>query len=76
MGKVKSWLWDQAEDKLDSITIKIENGEIDHDTAYKMIDDDTSTAWNILGFDTIDDVKDYLSEIVVKSEQQAELVDF
>ena len=39
-----------------------------------MVDDDTTIALNILGFDTVDDVKDYQA-IVVKTEQQ-ELVEF
>ena len=40
-----------------------------------MVEDDTTTAWEMLGFDTVEDVKDP-SDIVVKTEQQAELVDF
>ena len=76
MGKVKAWAWDEAENKLDSIVHKIENGLIDHDQAYKMIDDDKYTNWGLLGFDTSDDVKDFICETTVKTFQQAALVDF
>ena len=41
-----------------------------------MIDDDKYTNWGLLGFDTSDDVKDFICETTVKTFQQAELVDF
>ena len=73
MCKVKAWAYDEAEDKIDSIVQKIENGLIDHNQAYKIIDEDKYTNWGLLGFDTIDDVKMFLSETSLK---EAELVNF
>ena len=48
MGKVKAWAWDEAEDKLDSIVQKVENGIIDHNQAYKIIDDDKYTNLSLI----------------------------
>ena len=76
MGKVKAWAYDEAEDKIDSIVQKIENGLIDHTQAYKIIDDDKYTNWGLLGFDTSEDVKDFIGETTVKAFSQSELVDF
>ena len=61
MGKVKNWLWDQAEDFLDDLETKIKNG-MRVPEAMKLVNK-ADIAFDLIGFNDIDEVEDYLSDI-------------
>jgi negative regulator of genetic competence, sporulation and motility len=65
MSKVKNWAWDKAEEKLDDVVDRIENGTLTQSQAVKEIQD-ADENWGLVGFDTVEDVIDFLSEIKVK----------
>jgi len=65
MSKVKNWAWDCAEKKLDEVVEKVENGLLTQSQAVKEIKDSNEN-WGLLGFDSVDDIIDYISEIKVK----------
>lgn len=65
MSKVKNWAWDKAEDKLDDVVEKVEKGLLTKSQAVKEIQD-ADENWGLLGFDTVDDVIDFIDEIEIK----------
>ncbi|MBR18607.1 MAG: hypothetical protein CMA64_00420 [Euryarchaeota archaeon] len=65
MSKVKNWLWDKAEDKLDSIINRVKTNQITKSQAVKEISD-ADEAWELIGFDTVEDVIDFVDEVEVQ----------
>jgi hypothetical protein len=65
MSKVKNWAWDKAEDKLDDVVEKVEKGLLTKSQAVKEIQD-ADENWGLLGFDTVDDVIDFIDEIEIQ----------
>ena len=62
MGQVKNWLWDQAEDFLFGIEKKVKSGVLSvADAMVKCKEADI--AWDLIGFNDVDEVEDYLSDI-------------
>ena len=53
------WAWDKAEEKLEDTVDKLRCGFITQSQAVKEIQD-ANEAWELMGFDTIDDVSDYM----------------
>ena len=65
MGAVKNWLWDKAENKLDSIVDRVKTNQITKSQAVKEIQD-ADEAWELIGFDTVEDVIDFIDEVEVQ----------
>ena len=65
MGAVKNWAWDCAEKKLDEVVEKVENGLLTQSQAVKEIQD-ADENWGLVGFDTVNDVIDFICEVKVK----------
>tara|TARA_Y100000114_G_scaffold130936_1_gene128932 strand:- start:28 stop:231 length:204 start_codon:yes stop_codon:yes gene_type:complete len=61
MGKVKNWLWDQAEDFLNDLETKIKNG-MRVPEAMKLVNK-ADIAFDLIGFNDLDEVEYYLSDI-------------
>lgn len=57
------WAWDKAEAKLEDTVDKLRCGFITQSQAVKEIQD-ANEAWELMGFDTIDDVIDYMVDEV------------
>jgi hypothetical protein len=66
MSLSKSYFWDQAEKKLDTIVEQIETGLLTQSQAIKTIID-ADEAWGLLGFDSVNDVTDFITDIKVKN---------
>ena len=65
MSKVKNWLWDKAEEKLDNVIDRVKTNQITKSQAIKEIQD-ADEAWELIGFDTIEDVIDFVDEVEVQ----------
>ena len=65
MSKVKNWLWDKAEEKLDNVIDRVKANQITKSQAIKEIQD-ADEAWELIGFDTIEDVIDFVDEVEVQ----------
>ena len=65
MSKVKNWLWDKAEEKLDNVIDRVKTNQITKSQAKKEIQD-ADEAWELIGFDTIEDVIDFVDEVEVQ----------
>ena len=65
MSKVKNWLWDKAEEKLDNVINRVKTNQITKSQAIKEIQD-ADEAWELIGFDTIEDVIDFVDEVEVQ----------
>lgn len=63
MSKTMQWAWDKAEDKLNEVTDRLQKGFITQSQAIKEIQD-ADENWALMGFDTVDDVIDYMTEEV------------
>lgn len=63
MSKTMQWAWDKAEAKLEDTVDKLRCGFITQSQAVKEIQD-ANEAWELMGFDTIDDVIDYMVDEV------------
>ena len=63
MSKTMQWAWDKAEDKLNEVTERLQKGFITQSQAIKEIQD-ADENWALMGFDTVDDVIDYMTEEV------------
>ena len=65
MSKVKNWLWDKAEEKLDNVIDRVKTNQITKSQAVKEVQD-ADEAWELIGFDTIEDVIDFVDEVEVQ----------
>ena len=65
MGAVKSWLWDKAEEKLDSIVNRVKTNQITKSQAVKEIQD-ADEAWELIGFESVEDVIDFIDEVEIQ----------
>ncbi len=64
MSKSKSYFWDKAEAKFEEICDKVEQGLLTQSQAINEIKD-SDEAWGLIGFDTVEDVIDAISEVKV-----------
>jgi|TARA_Y100000289_G_C3910651_1_gene144460 hypothetical protein len=62
MGAVKNMLWDQAEDFLDDLVLKIKHQGMRVPEAMK-IAMGSDIAFDLIGFQDFDELEDYLSDI-------------
>ena len=62
MGKVKNWLWDQAEDFLSDIENKIKSGVLSVADAVEKCKN-ADIAFDLIGFNDIDEVEYYLNDV-------------
>ena len=62
MGKVKNWLWDQAEDFLSDIENKIKSGILSVADAVEKCKN-ADIAFDLIGFNDIDEVEYYLKDV-------------
>ena len=62
MGKVKNWLWDQAEDFLSDIENKIKSGILSVADAVEKCKN-ADIAFDLIGFNDIDEVEYYLNDV-------------
>ena len=65
MSKVKNWLWDKAEEKLDNVIDRVKTNQITKSQAVKEVQD-ADEAWELIGFDTVEDVIDFIDEVEVQ----------
>jgi|TARA_B100000768_G_C11231553_1_gene355282 hypothetical protein len=63
MSKTMQWAWDKAETKLEDTVDKLRCGFITQSQAVKEIQD-ADENWALMGFDTVDDVIDYMTDEV------------
>jgi len=61
MSKTKNWLWDEAENFVDSVIAKIKSGEISQDQGSEIIKQNTGNyALELVGIECDDQVDDFL----------------
>lgn len=66
MSKTMQWAWDSAEEKLEGIIDRVRLGQITQSQAVKEIQD-ANENWDLMGFDTIEDVIDYMQDETVET---------
>jgi hypothetical protein len=66
MSKVKNWAWDKAEATLDSVIDRVKLGQLTQSQAVKEIED-ADENWGLIGFDTVEDVIDFVDEVEVQA---------
>tara|TARA_B100001996_G_C18355214_1_gene475600 strand:+ start:153 stop:353 length:201 start_codon:yes stop_codon:yes gene_type:complete len=64
MGKVKNWAWDNAENFLSNLESQIKSGSQTIESAMLLVKS-ADIAWNLIGFNHIDEVEEYLENIKV-----------
>jgi len=66
MGKVKNWAWDNAENFLSNLESQIKSGTQTVTSAMLLVNS-ADIAWDLIGFNHIDEVKEYLEDIEVNA---------
>ena len=66
MSKVKNWAWDKSEATLDSVIDRVKLGQLTQSQAVKEIED-ADENWGLIGFDTVEDVIDFVDEVEVQA---------
>ena len=61
MGKVKQWAQDNAENFLDQLEKQIKDGTQTIESAMLLVNS-TDIMWDLIGFNHVDEVEDYLIE--------------
>jgi len=64
MGKVKNWAWDNAENFLSNLESQIKSGAQTITSAMLLVNS-ADIAWDLIGFNHIDEVKEYLEDITI-----------
>ena len=64
MGKVKNWAWDNAENFLSNLESQIKSGAQTITSAMLLVNS-ADIAWDLIGFNHIDEVKEYLEDIII-----------
>ena len=64
MGKVKNWAWDNAENFLSNLESQIKSGAQTITSAMLLVNS-VDIAWDLIGFNHIDEVKEYLEDIII-----------
>ena len=64
MGKVKNWAMDNAENFLSNLESQIKSGAQTITSAMLLVNS-VDIAWDLIGFNHIDEVKEYLEDIKV-----------
>ena len=68
MGKVKNWAWNCAEEEFGSVTGFVESGDLDKETAIDTLKKGDFN-WGLIGFNSFDEIEEYVDNIVVKGIQ-------
>lgn len=63
MSKSMQWAWDKAEEKLETTIDRVRLGQLTKSQAIKELED-AHEAWELMGFETITDVIDYMVDEV------------
>lgn len=63
MSKTMQWAWDKAEEKLETTIDRVRLGQLTQSQAVKELED-ANEAWELMGFETITDVIDYMVDEV------------
>ena len=66
MGKVKQWAMDNAENFLSNLESQIESGAQTVQSAL-LLCECADIAWDLIGFNHIDEVQEYLEDIKVNA---------
>ena len=61
MGKVKQWAQDNAENFLDQLVQQVKDGTQTVASAMLLVNS-ADIMWDLIGFNHVDEVEDYLSE--------------
>ena len=61
MGKVKQWAQDNAENFLDQLVKQVKDGTQTVASAMLLVNS-ADIMWDLIGFNHVDEVEDYLSE--------------
>ena len=66
MSRTMQWAWDSAEEKLEGVIDRVRLGQLTQSQAVKEIQD-ANENWALMGFDTIEDVIDYMQDETVET---------
>ena len=66
MSRTMQWAWDKAEEKLEGVIDRVRLGQLTQSQAVKEIQD-ANENWALMGFDTIEDVIDYMQDETVET---------
>ena len=66
MGKVKNWAMDNAENFLSNLESQIKSGAQTVTSAMLLVKS-ADIAWNLIGFNHIDEVEEYLEDVIHKT---------
>ena len=72
MGKVKNWAWDNAENFLSNLESQIKSGAQTITSAMLLVNS-VDIAWDLIGFNHIDEVKEYLEDIIIDPKLRKEI---
>ena len=64
MGKVKNWAMENAENFLSNLESQIKSGAQTITSAMLLVNS-ADIAWDLIGFNHIDEVKEYLEDIII-----------
>jgi len=65
MGKVKNWAWDNAEKFLDNLETQVKDGTQTVASAMLLVKS-ADIMWDLIGFNDVDEVEEYLEGVVNK----------
>ena len=65
MGKVKNWAWENAENFLDQLEKQVKDGTQTVASAMLLVKS-ADIMWDLIGFNHIDEVEEYLEGVVNK----------
>ena len=72
MGKVKNWAMDNAENFLSNHESQIKSGAQTITSAMLLVNS-IDIAWDLIGFNHIDEVKEYLEDIIIDPKLRKEI---
>ena len=72
MGKVKNWAMENAENFLSNLESQIKSGAQTITSAMLLVNS-ADIAWDLIGFNHIDEVKEYLEDIIIDPKLRKEI---
>ena len=66
MSRTMQWAWDSAEEKLEGVIDRVRLGQLTQSQAVRELQD-ANENWALMGFDTIEDVIDYMQDETVET---------
>ncbi len=66
MGRVKQWAMDNAEKFLSNLENQVLTGKQTIESAMLLVKS-ADIAWDLIGFNTIDEVEEYLEDVIHKT---------